>query len=140
MAHEGCDHDDVMCHRLFINRITEAYLCRALLREGLKDGHDWTLAVTADCAPYLHRLAALHLERVGAPMRVLPLPEIRLSPVICALPKALVSYDDLVAAIGEPSIPRTQVEAKEWLLVTHGDTESGLRALAQWIAVDPLLN
>jgi hypothetical protein len=73
-------------------------------------------------------------------MRVLPIPELRLSPVICTLPKALVSYDDLVEAIGESSLSRGQAEAKEWMLVTRGEIEPGLRAIATWIAIDPLLN
>jgi hypothetical protein len=101
----------------------------------------WIVAVTPECQSYAYRLNALHLERCGDGMSFMHIPELRIHPLLCTLPKGQVSYDDLVGVIGHiPGVSREVVEAKAWILLTSGDVEAGMAAVDRYIAVDPLCN
>jgi hypothetical protein len=138
---ECCDHgDEIMCHKVFLDRFTIAHLARKKLREVLSEGRHWTFAVTPDCAASLYALADLHRRLADAPMEVLPLPDVKHQPVLCTLPKARVDWDDVEATLGHAVIGRAEAEAKHWLLLSTQSIDEGLEAISRWIAHDALMN
>jgi len=138
---DGCDHDDeIMCHKVFLNRCLIGHLARKKLRQVLSNGRHWTFAVTPDCAPQLFALADLHRQLADGPMEVLPLPDVKGHPVICTLPKARVDWDDIVSTLGEGTIGRAQAEANHWLLLAAHDQAERLEGIGRWIAHDALMN
>jgi len=139
---DGCDHDDeIMCHKVFLNRCLIGHLARRKLREVLSEGRHWTFAVTPDCAGSLYALADLHRQLTGDPMEVLPLPEVKGQPVVCTLPKAQVDWDDIEATLGPSTLSRAEAEAKQWMLLASAPSmPAGLQGIARWIAHDALMN
>jgi hypothetical protein len=138
---DGCDHDDeIMCHKVFLNRCLIGHLARRTLREVLSSGRHWTFAVTPDCARSLYALADLHRQMTSAPMEVLPLPEVKGQPVFCTLPKAQVDWEDINEVLGDGVVRRAEAERNPWLLLSMHHVDERLEGIARWIAHDALMN
>jgi hypothetical protein len=138
---ECSEHDDeILCHKVFLNRCLIGHLARRKLRQVLAERQHWAVAVTPDCAPQLFALADLHRRLADGPMEVLPLPDGKGQPVICTLPKAEVDWDDIEATLGEGVISRAQAEANHWLLLAAHDQHEKRQGIARWIAHDALMN
>jgi hypothetical protein len=137
-----CDHDDdVMCTHTFFDRATNTHLARLRLMALIQAKTHWIVAVTPECASYIARLLMLHQEKVGDMMATLNLPNVKMSPVLCTLPRDQVSYDDITGVIGPiPGYSREVVEEKKWILLTSGDIDEGMAAIDRWIQHDHLLN
>jgi hypothetical protein len=137
-----CDHDDdVMCPHTFFDRTTATYLARKRLIKMIAAHTHWIVAVTPECISYAYRLAALHHEKCGGVMATLCLPDVKLAPSLCALPRDRVSYDDLVGVIGRiEGASREVVEGKAWILLTSQDMAVGMAAIDRWIRHENLLN
>jgi hypothetical protein len=137
-----CDHDDeVMCTHTFFDQTTNRYLARRRLVKLIHARTHWIVAVTPECMAYAYRLGGLHQERCGDPMTYLVMRDLPMAPMLCTLPKAKVSYDDLIGVIGQiQGTSREVVEGKEWILLTSDDVEARMHAIDRWIATDNLLN
>jgi hypothetical protein len=137
-----CDHDDdVMCTHTFFDRSTVAYLARLRLVNMIKAKTHWIVAVTPECGSYVYRLVTLHQEKCGGMMATLCLPNVKLAPTLCTLPKAQVSYEDLVGVTGQiQGASREVVEGEAWILLTSQDVDTGMAAIDRWIQHDHLLN
>jgi hypothetical protein len=130
----------VLCHGVFFDQMTRAHLARQCLQAMLKAKTHWVIGVTPEGMGYAWRLAAPHEQRCGEAMPTLCIHELAVPPLMCTLPPDKVSLDDLIGALGPlPTSPEV-VESKEWILVTSGHVEVGMRAIERWADVDPLLN
>jgi hypothetical protein len=137
-----CDHDDdVMCTHTFFGRATATHLARLRLLAMIEAKTHWLVAVTPECGSYIARLLLLHSDKVGGTMATLHLPNVKMGPVVCTLPRDRVSFDDLVGVIGQiQGASREVIESRAYILLTSGDLDEGIAALDRWIKHDHLLN
>jgi len=137
-----CNHDDdVRCPHTFFDRATATHLARLRLEAMIEARTHWIVAVTPECASYIARLLVLYNEKVGGMMATLNLPNVKMCPVLCTLPKDRVSYEDLVSVIGQiQGASREVVESRAYILLTSGDLDEGIAAIDRWIKHDHLLN
>jgi hypothetical protein len=136
-----CDHDDeVMCHSVFFDHTTRGHLARARFKAMLQANTHWVVGVTPECASYALRLERLHWERCYGNMITLHIHDLRRQPLLCTLPKAHVSLDDILQIIGAIAGWREVIEDQPWILLTSVELEATMQAVDRWINADNLLN
>jgi hypothetical protein len=142
MDEEGQTQDpEVMHTRKFLDHPTRVHLMRQRLTAIFDAKQHWVFAMTGECTEIAVRIGALHVERCGTHITMMPVCCLQYVPAFFLFPKESLAFDEIEALL-EVQVADSQAEAEQmhYFTLAMQDPKPLSDALQIWIHQDHLMN
>jgi hypothetical protein len=144
MSMEEADHTqgpDVMDTGRFLDHPTRMYLRRKHLTDIFDAKQHWVFAMTGECVEIAVRIGALHVERCGTPIDMVPVCCLTHVRVFLMFPKESLAFDEIDALLGvQVAGSKEEAEQMHYFTLAMQDPKPLSEALHIWIHHDHLMN